>query len=66
MIIFSVNDLNHSDHNFANILKNSLPCSSYNITDINEILKTFGIIYYSIKHSDPTCGWPGHMTKPLA
>ena len=44
MIIFSVNDLNHSDHNFANILKNSLPCSSYNITDINEILKKFGMI----------------------
>jgi len=24
--------------------KNSLSCSSYSITDINEILKTFGII----------------------
>ena len=44
MLIFSVNGLNHSDHNIANILKNSLPCSSSNNTDINEILKTFGII----------------------
>ena len=44
MLNLSVNSFNHFDHNIANILKNSLSCSSYSITDINEILKTFGII----------------------
>ena len=44
MLNLSVNGLNHSDHNIAKQIKNSLSCSSYSITDINEILKTFGII----------------------
>ena len=46
MLNFFVKGLNHSDSNIANFFKNCLlSCSSYTLTNINDILNTFDIKY---------------------
>ena len=78
MLNFFVNGLNHSSQNIANFFKNSLvSCSSYAITNINQILATFDINYIDIFNLSkaairkavigkiPPVDWRGNMIKEL-
>ena len=78
MLIFFVNGLNHPSKQISGLFLNSLvSCSSYSITNVNIILKSFGIKYcelFNIKKNEirkkilqklPPVDWRCNMIKEL-